>query len=84
MLVNRSLQEEIRDLLSKDQKQHLDLKERPDTGVYVKDLSSFVAKSVKEIEHVMNIGNQNRSVGYVTLEILECSLSLSFQSYRHE
>lgn len=84
MLVNRSLQEEIRDLLSKDQKQHLDLKERPDTGVYVKDLSSFVAKSVKEIEHVMNIGNQNRAVGYVTLEILECSLSLSFQSYRHE
>ena len=84
MLVNWSLQEEIRDLLSKDQKQHLDLKERPDTGVYVKDLSSFVAKSVKEIEHVMNIGNQNRAVGYVALEILEYSLSLSFQSYRHE
>ena len=56
------------------------MKERPDTGVYVKDLSSFVAKSVKEIEHVMNIGNQNRAVGYVTLEILECSLSLSLSS----
>ncbi len=27
------------------------------------DLSSFVTKSVKEIEHVMNVGNQNRSVG---------------------
>ncbi|XP_051001002.1 kinesin-like protein KIF3B [Acomys russatus] len=56
-------QEEIRDLLSKGQTKRLKLKERPDTGVYVKDLSSFVTKSVKEIEHVMNVGNQNRSVG---------------------
>ena len=37
--------------------------ERPDTGVYIKDLSSFVTKSIKEIEHVMQVGNQNRSVG---------------------
>ncbi|XP_065844542.1 kinesin-II 95 kDa subunit-like isoform X1 [Oscarella lobularis] len=56
-------QEEVRDLLSKDQKKRLELRERPDTGVYVKDLSSFVTKGVKEIEHVMNVGNQNRSVG---------------------
>ncbi|XP_078110381.1 kinesin-like protein KIF3B [Sander vitreus] len=56
-------QEEIKDLLSKDQSRRLELRERPDTGVYVKDLSSFVTKSVREIEHVMNVGNQNRSVG---------------------
>ena len=56
-------QEEIRDLLNKDHKKRLELRERPDTGVYVKDLSSFVAKSVKEIEHVMNVGNKNRAVG---------------------
>ncbi|KAJ8360924.1 hypothetical protein SKAU_G00174490 [Synaphobranchus kaupii] len=56
-------QEEIRDLLFKDQAHRLELRERPDTGVYVKDLSSFVTKSVAEIEHVMNVGNQNRSVG---------------------
>ncbi|XP_046857510.1 kinesin-II 95 kDa subunit-like [Xenia sp. Carnegie-2017] len=56
-------QEEIRDLLAKDQKRRLELKERPDTGIYVKDLQSFVCKSVKEIEHVMNVGNQNRAVG---------------------
>ena len=31
--------------------------------VTVKDLLSFVVKSVAEIEHVMNVGNQNRSVG---------------------
>ena len=56
-------QEEIRDLLSKDYDKRLEMRERPDTGVYVKDLSSFVAKSVKEIEHVMYVGNKNRSVG---------------------
>lgn len=55
--------EEIYDLLSKDHKEKLSLKERSDTGVYVKDLSSFVAKSVKEIEHVMHVGNKNRAVG---------------------
>merc|ERR1712029_255488 len=55
--------EDVRDLLSKEQTKNLELKERPDTGVYVKDLSSFVCKSISEIEHVMNVGNQNRSVG---------------------
>lgn len=56
-------QEEIRDLLSKDQSKRLQLKERPDTGVQVKDLLSYVVKSVSEIEHVLTVGNQNRSVG---------------------
>ena len=46
----------------KDQTKRLQLKERGDTGVQVKDLLSFVVKSVSEIEHVMNVGNQNRSV----------------------
>ncbi|CAL1529612.1 unnamed protein product [Lymnaea stagnalis] len=62
-------QEEIRDLLSKDQSKRLELKERTDTGVYVKDLSSFVTKSVKEIEHVMNVGNNNRSVGATNMNL---------------
>lgn len=56
-------QEEIRDLLSRDSKTRLELKERPDVGVYVKDLSSFVTKSVEEIQHVMSVGHANRSVG---------------------
>ena len=57
------------------------MKERPDTGIYVKDLSSFVAKSVKEIEHVMNIGNQNRAVGYVNIRVIGMfTLSLSLSS----
>ena len=40
-----------------------ELKETADSGVTVKDLSSFVVKSVKEIEHVMNVGNTNRATG---------------------
>jgi len=56
-------QEDIRDLLSKDQTKKLALKERSDTGVQVKDLLSYVVKNVADIEHVMNVGNQNRSVG---------------------
>uniref|UniRef100_UPI00358E9EBB kinesin-like protein KIF3B n=1 Tax=Myxine glutinosa TaxID=7769 RepID=UPI00358E9EBB len=56
-------QEEIRDLLAKNQNHRLELKERPDTGVYVKDLISFVTKSVQEIDHLMSIGNRNRSIG---------------------
>lgn len=56
-------QEEVRDLLAKDQTKRLELKERADVGIYVKDLSSFVCKSIKEIEHVMTVGNQNRAVG---------------------
>ena len=55
--------EEIRDLLSKDPKNSLDLKENVDSGVYVKDLTSFVVKNVSEIDHVMQAGKKNRSVG---------------------
>lgn len=35
--------------------------------MYVKDLSSFVTKNVKEIEHVMNAGNRARSVGFTNM-----------------
>ena len=55
--------EEIRDLLSKNPKNKLSLKESTDSGVYIKDLTSTVVKSVEEIEHVMNTGKKHRSVG---------------------
>ena len=58
--------EEIKDLLikgAKNPKSGLDLKENPDTGVYVKDLSAYVVKSVEEMEQLMDVGNKNRSVG---------------------
>lgn len=56
-------QEEIRDLLSKNPKNKLDLHEKPDSGVYVRDLSFFAVKSVQEINDVLKIGLKNRAVG---------------------
>ncbi len=50
-------------MLSKNQTARLELKESPDKGVYVKDLSAFITKNMGEIEHVMEVGNKNRSVG---------------------
>eukprot|EP00656_Telonema_subtile_P020540 TRINITY_DN2164_c0_g1_i1.p1 TRINITY_DN2164_c0_g1~~TRINITY_DN2164_c0_g1_i1.p1 ORF type:complete len:807 (-),score=268.75 TRINITY_DN2164_c0_g1_i1:182-2602(-) len=55
--------EEIRDLLGKDSKSKLELKEDKDKGVYVKDLNTFVVRNVQEIDHVMNVGQKNRTVG---------------------
>ncbi|KAL2082594.1 hypothetical protein ACEWY4_022412 [Coilia grayii] len=60
-------QEEVRDLLVKDHSRKLELKENPDSGVYIRDLSSFVTKNVKEIEHLMNLGNQTRSIGFTNM-----------------
>ena len=42
----------IRDLLAKDQEKRLALRSKPDTGVYVQDLSSFVVKNEQEMDQV--------------------------------
>ncbi|CAH8555979.1 unnamed protein product [Heterobilharzia americana] len=55
--------EEVRDLLGKDKTASLDVKERPDIGVYVKDLSSFVVHSPNEMDKLMSFGNKNRVTG---------------------
>lgn len=55
--------EEIRDLLGKDPKAKLELKSNKDKGVYVKDLTNIVVKTVAEIDHVLEVGQGNRSVG---------------------
>jgi hypothetical protein len=47
--------EEIRDLLSKNPKERLELKEHKDAGVYVKGLTAFVVKSVPEIRNVLEV-----------------------------
>lgn len=47
--------EEIRDLLSKNPKEKLELKEQKDAGVYVKGLNAFVVKSVAEIRNVLEV-----------------------------
>jgi hypothetical protein len=55
--------EAVRDLLSKNPKNKLDLHEDPDKGVYVKDLSYFAVKKADEVLEVMKIGQKNRSTG---------------------
>ena len=55
--------EEVRDLLGKDQQARLEVKERPDVGVYVKDLSTTVVKNADDMDAIMTKGNSNRSVG---------------------
>ena len=39
------------------------MKENPDKGVFVKDLSQIVVKTVDEMDKLMNFGNKNRAVG---------------------
>ena len=54
--------ENIKDLL-KPKSGKLEIKESPDIGLYVKDLSNFVVKDVQEMDRLMTVGNKNRSTG---------------------
>jgi len=54
--------EEIRDLLANNPKNKLDLREKPDVGVYVKDLISFPVQTVEEMHQKLQIGRKNRAV----------------------
>lgn len=51
--------EEVRDLLSKNQTLRLEIKERPDVGVFVKDLSTYVVNNAEDMERIMLLGNKN-------------------------
>ncbi|KAL4490988.1 hypothetical protein ABPG72_008724 [Tetrahymena utriculariae] len=55
--------EEIRDLLAKNAKNKLQLHENPDSGVYVKDLSSFIIQNPNEMNKKLADGRENRKVG---------------------
>jgi hypothetical protein len=55
--------EDIRDLLSKNVDAKLELKEDPDKGVFVKDLTCYIVKTIGEIEKLMTQGSGNRKVG---------------------
>ncbi|KAM9758411.1 kinesin-like protein KIF17 isoform 2-T2 [Menidia menidia] len=59
--------EEIRDLLGSDTKQRMELKEHPERGVYVRDLSMHTVHSVGECERIMELGWRNRAVGYTLM-----------------
>jgi len=52
--------EEIHDLLGSDVNKKLELKESTEKGIYVKDLSLVVVKSVAEIVQLMVLGFKNR------------------------
>lgn len=55
--------EEVRDLLSDNPKTRMEVKEDPEKGVFIKNLSYPEVTSVDQIEALMNFGNKNRSVG---------------------
>ncbi|XP_043196393.1 osmotic avoidance abnormal protein 3-like [Amphibalanus amphitrite] len=55
--------EEIRDLLGVDSKKKIELKEHPEKGVYVQDLTKHPVANTKECEALMAKGWNNRSVG---------------------
>ncbi|XP_042365146.1 kinesin-like protein KIF17 [Plectropomus leopardus] len=59
--------EEIRDLLGNDTKHKLELKEHPERGVYVRDLSMHTVHSVGECERIIEQGWGNRAVGYTLM-----------------
>ncbi|XP_053399580.1 kinesin-like protein KIF3A isoform X2 [Mercenaria mercenaria] len=61
--------EEVRDLLGKDQHQRLEVKERPDIGVYVKDLSAFVVNNADDMDRIMTLGNKNRVTGATNMNL---------------
>lgn len=61
--------EEVKDLLGKDQNARLEVKERPDVGVYVKDLSAFVVNNADDMDRIMTLGNKNRSVGATNMNM---------------
>ncbi|CAI2386785.1 unnamed protein product [Moneuplotes crassus] len=55
--------EEVLDLLNKGGVQKLELKEKPGSGVYVKDLSTALVETPEKLMEIMVRGNKNRHVG---------------------
>ena len=55
--------EAIHDLLGSDVHKKHEMKEHPDKGVYIRDLSMNVVKSTNELLKWMHFGNKNRSTG---------------------
>ena len=50
--------EEVRDLLSKSHQQKLDIREDPETGFYVQDLSHWIVKAPKDMTELMLRGRE--------------------------
>ncbi|OMJ67273.1 hypothetical protein SteCoe_35611 [Stentor coeruleus] len=54
--------EEIRDLLHYDPKIKLELKENPDKGIFIKNLTQQIVKNTTDIANAMESGNSHRIV----------------------
>lgn len=61
--------EEVRDLLGKEMNKSLEVKERADIGVFVKDLSGYVVHNADDLENIMKLGNKNRVVGATKMNL---------------
>ncbi|KAJ6626778.1 Kinesin-like protein KIF3A, partial [Pseudolycoriella hygida] len=61
--------EEVRDLLGKELHKSLEVKERADIGVYVKDLSGYVVHNADDLDNIMKLGNKNRVVGATKMNV---------------
>jgi len=55
--------EEIRDLLSKNVKNKLDIRENKDQGVFVKDLTAFMVHDMNDLLVKLQVGRENRVTG---------------------
>ncbi len=55
--------EEIRDLLSKNVKNKLDIRENKDQGVFVKDLTAFMVHDMGDLLVKLQVGRDNRVTG---------------------
>lgn len=62
--------EEVRDLLGKELNKSLEVKERSDIGVFVKDLSGYVVHNADDLDNIMKLGNKNRVVGSTLVNIV--------------
>jgi hypothetical protein len=59
--------EQILDLLSKNHTQNLAIKEDANKGIYIKDLTTVIVKSVADTEKAMLAGLNNRKTGETAL-----------------
>ncbi|XP_066908565.1 kinesin-like protein KIF3A isoform X2 [Halyomorpha halys] len=61
--------EEVRDLLNTSSTVKLEVKERPDVGVFIKNLTTYVVNNADDMDRIMTIGNKNRVVGATAMNI---------------
>ena len=64
--------EEVRDLLSKQARKALDVREHSSAGVYIKGLTAIVVRSASELEKVLEVRNMFCSL--LLLSILQFTL----------